>query len=302
MGRVRNSMADNFLFGASMKDLKFKKLLDDQRSAALGKIAPVDDVPVGFMVLATCPLIFWLLDGTVAGFASALLIIGLFGVGLLFLSIGQKAHVAYDAAEVAARPRIPYKLIGSAIVALVVGLLATTKIAVPAIPMVIALSTFILCLISFGLDPMRDKGLDNPVTKLRIINTFLYQDFDDRCEELLLSLARVEDDDLYERTRVAVNTIMGLLGTIDAATPTLQRIAPSVTKLIDKMHFEVATLVEAPNGNVTEFQRRKFVVKIQTLVDTFETRARKSGIGKGRDNFELQTDVLFNRMNRYHAA
>jgi DNA helicase TIP49 (TBP-interacting protein) len=95
---------------------------------------------------------------------------------------------------------------------------------------------------------------------------------------------------------------MGLWGTIDAATPTLQRIAPSVTKLIDKMHFEVATLVEAPNGNVTEFQRRKFVVKIQTLVDTFETRARKSGIGKGRDNFELQTDVLFNRMNRYHAA
>jgi len=277
-------------------------LLDSRRSAALGKVAPVEDVPVGFMVLATCPLILWLLDGTVAGFASAILIIALFGVGLLCLSIGQKAHIAYDAQEIAARPKIPFKMIGSTIVALVVGLLATTKIAAPAVPMVIAMSTFILCLISFGLDPMRDKGMDNPVTKLRIMNTHLYQDFDDRCEEMLLTLARLQDDDLYERTRVTVNTVMGLLSTIDVTTPTLQRIAPSVTKLINKMQAEVTALVEAPRGSVTQFQRRKFLIKIQTLVDTFESRARKSGIGKGRDNFELQTDLLFNRMQRYHAA
>lgn len=277
-------------------------LLDSRRSAALGKAAPVEDVPVGFMVLATCPLILWLLDGTVAGFASAILIIALFGVGLLCLSIGQKAHIAYDAQEIAARPKIPFKMIGSTIVALVVGLLATTKIAAPAVPMVIAMSTFILCLISFGLDPMRDKGMDNPVTKLRIMNTHLYQDFDDRCEEILLTLARLQDDDLYERTRVTVNTVMGLLSTIDVTTSTLQRIAPSVTKLINKMQAEVTALVEAPRGSVTQFQRRKFLIKIQTLVDTFESRARKSGIGKGRDNFELQTDLLFNRMQRYHAA
>lgn len=281
---------------------RIQSLIDHQRNAALGQVAPAEDVPVGFMVLATCPLILWLLDGTVAGFASAILIIALFGVGLLCLSVGQKAHIAYDLAEVAPRPKIPFKLIGSSIVAMVVGLLATTKIAVPAVPLVIALSTFILCLISFGLDPMRDKGMDNPITRLRIINTHLYQEFDDRCEELLLALARLHEDDLYERTRVAVNTIMGLLGTIDVATPTLQRIAPSVTKLIDKMQVEVNALSEAPDGKVTPFQRRKFLIKIQTLVDTFETRARQRGIGEGRDNFELQTDLLFNRMNRYHAA
>jgi hypothetical protein len=282
--------------------IQLKSLMDNDRSASLGKAAPGEDVPVGFMVLATSPLILWLLDGTVAGFASAILIITLFGVGLLFLSIGQRAHVAYDAAEVAARPRIPFKLIGSTIVALVVGLLATTKIEVATVPLVIALSTFILCLISFGLDPMRDKGMDNPARKLRIINTQLYQDFDDRCETLLISLSRLEDDDLYERTRVAVNTIMGLLGTIDVATTTLQRIAPSVSKLLDKMELEVAMLVDAPGGKVTPFQRRKFLIKVQALVDTFESRARQRGIGKGRDNFELQTDLLFNRMHRYHAA
>ncbi|MCR9107712.1 hypothetical protein [Marivita sp. XM-24bin2] len=285
-----------------MTEQRFNSLLTDQDSAALGKVAPAEEVPVGFMVLATCPLILWLLDGTVAGLASAIVIIALFGLGLLCLSVGQKAHFAYDSAEVAARPKIPFKLIGSIIVALVVGLLATTKIGNPAIPMVISLSTFILCLISFGLDPMRHKGLDNPTMKNRIVNIALYQSIDDRCEDLLHTLAQLEDDDLFERTRVAVNTVMGLLGTIDFTTPTIQRIAPSVNRLLDKLQAEVDAFSSAPDGRVTQFQRKKFLIKVQTLVDAFESRARKNGIGRGRDNFELQTDLLFNRMNRHRAA
>jgi hypothetical protein len=270
-------------------------------SAALGKSAPVDDVPVDFMVLATCPLILWLLDGTVAGLASALLIIALFAVGLLCLSVGQKAHLAYDAAEVAARPKIPFKLIGSLIVAMVVGLLATTKIMIPAIPLVIAISSFILCLVSFGLDPMRDKGMDNPATGQRVVSQGLYQEFDTRFEQLVTSLDVLQDDDLSERTRLAANTVMGLLGTIDFETRTLQKTAPSVSKLLAKMEDEVDALVNAPDGKVTAFQRRKFQIKMQALVDSFETRARKCGIGRGRDNFELQTDLLFDRMNRNRA-
>ena len=271
-------------------------------SAALGKSAPVDDVPVGFMVLATCPLIRWLLDGTVAGLASALLIILLFAVGLLCLSVGQKAHLAYDAAEVAARPKIPFKLIGSIIVAMVVGLLATTKISIPAIPMVIAMSSFILCLVSFGLDPMRDKGMDNPATGLRVVSQGLYRDFDARFEQLVASLDVLQDDDLSERTRLAANTVMGLLGTIDFETRTLQKTAPSVSKLLAKMEDEVHALIDTPDGKVSAFQRRKFHIKMQALVESFETRARKCGIGRGRDNFELQTDLLFDRMNRSRAA
>ncbi|WP_299784119.1 hypothetical protein [uncultured Marivita sp.] len=273
-------------------------VIDMNRSAALGQSAPVDDVPVGFMVLATCPLILWLLDGTVAGIASALLIITLFAVGLVFLSFGQKNHLAYDAAEIAPRPKIPFKLIGSCIVALVIGLLASTKISVPAIPLVIGMSIFILCLVSFGLDPMRDKGTDNPALRMRFVNQRVYQDFDDRFERLAITLSDLDDDELSERTRIATNKVMGLLGTVDLKTPTLQKIAPSVSKMLTKMEAEVATLVDRTDGLPSRFERRKFHMKMVALVDAFEVRARKSGIARGRNNFELQTDVLFQRMNR----
>jgi len=272
--------------------------IEHERSAALGKSVPVDTVPVGFMTLATCPLILWLLDGTVAGFASALLVISLFAIGLMCLSIGQKRHIEYDQVEVAARPPIPFKLIGSGIVALVVGLLASAKIAAPAIPMLIGCASFVLCLVSFGLDPMRDKGMNTPERRNRLKNQALYQQFDDRFEDMILTLSTLQDDDLTERTRQVAHTLMGLIGTVDFETPVLQKLARPFSKLQSKIEAEIDEVVTSASGEITPFVRRKFHTKVQALADAFERRARKSGIAKGRDNFELQAELLFDRMQR----
>ena len=279
-------------------EIRANSFVDYDQSAALGKTVPVDNVPVGFMVLATCPLILWLLDGTVAGFASALLIIGLFAIGLLMLSVGQKNHLAYQAAEVAARPKIPFKLLGSAIVALVVGLLATAKIGMPTVPYLIGSATFILCLVSFGLDPMRDKGMDRPGARMRLISQQLYDQFDERFERLLMSLSNVQDDDLIERTRTVTNSVMALIDTVDFETTTLQKIAPPLNKMLDKMEAETSALLEGPENGSSRFQRRKYHTKMQAMASVFEARARKIGIAAGRDRFELQAELLFDRMQR----
>jgi len=272
--------------------------VDADKSAALGKSLPVDNVPVGFMVLATCPLILWLLDGTVAGVASAIVILCLLACGLFCLSVGQRKHVQYDAAEVAYRPKIPFKLIGSVIVAIVVGLLAASKIANPTVPFLIACAIFILCLVAFGLDPMRDKGMDNPAVRLRLKNQRLFQQVDDRFEDLLSALAGLHDDDLTERTRILANTVMGLLSTVDLETRTLPKLASPVFKMLAKMEAETDTLLEHAETGITPFARRKYHIKMQALTDAFEARARKIGIAEGRDNFELQAELLFDRMQR----
>ena len=272
--------------------------VDVSNSTALGKAVPVVNVPVGFMVLATCPLLLWLLDGTVEGFASAVDEIALFAIGMLCLSIGQRKHIAYDMAEAAYRPPIPFKLIGACIVALVVGLLAAAKIGIPSVPLVVGCATFILCLVSFGLDPMRDKGFDNPSIRCRLKSQQLYDSFDDRFEHMVFSLGALHDDDLTERTRKVADTVMGLLGTVDFETPVLQKLAAPLSKMLTKMEAETDALLSlAPHG-CTAFERRKYLTKVQTLADAFEARARKNGIAEGRDNFELQADLLFDRMHR----
>ena len=272
--------------------------VDTRSSAALGKSVPVDNVPVGFMVLATCPLILWLLDGTVAGFASAVVIIALFAVGMLCLSVGQKRHIAYDEAEVARRPQIPFKLIGSGIVAMVVGLLATAKISAPGLPFLIGCAIFILCLVSFGLDPMRDKGMDDPRVRRRLKSQRIYEAFDDRFETLLITLSALHDDDLTERTRKTVHTVMGLIGTVNFETKLLQSLSGPLSKMLAKMEAETDALVAVSENGIPPFERRKYLVKMQALADAFEARARKIGVAEGRDNFELQAELLFDRMQR----
>lgn len=283
-------------------EIRATPLVDYASSAALGKSTPVDNVPVGFMVLATCPLILWLLDGTVAGFASALLVIGLFAVGLLMLSVGQRNHKAYQKAEIARRPRVPFKLIGSLIVALVVGLLAAAKIATPSVPMLFGSVTFVLCLVSFGLDPMRDKGMDRPEVRQRLTSQRLYDGFDDRFDAILSALAALDDEDLNERTRTVTNTVLGLIGTVDFETTTLQKVAPPLFKMLAKMETETDALLVAAQAGLTPFQRRKYLTKMQTLASAFEARARKIGIAEGRDKFELRAELMFDRMHRKPRA
>lgn len=278
--------------------IRGRTLFEHQDSAALGKSAPVHRVPVGFMVLATCPLILWLLEGTVAGVASALLVIALFSVALLFLSIGQKNHAAYDAKEIAYRPRIPFKLLGSALVGLVVGLLAAAKISVAAIPALFGLVAFILCLLAFGLDPLRHKGLDTPTARLRLENRRMRESYELRCEAMIERVAALGDEDLTARTRTAMDTIFELLVSVDLESGDLQRMAKPLDKVLTKIETEIGVLAEDLARGPAPFQRRIFLSKLVALIEAFESRAHRHGIGVGRDRFELQADLLFDRMRR----
>ncbi len=277
-------------------------LFADKKSAALGTSAPVDSVPVGFMVLATSPLILWLLDGTVAGFASAILVIGVFSTGMMFLSIGHKNHLAYDAQEVARRPQVPFKLIGSILVALVVGLLAAAKIGLPTVPGLIGFATFILCLVSFGLDPMRDKGLDNPAACRRLSNQKKLYAAENRLERLLDDIHVLCDDDLNERSRIAVDSVMSLLSTIDLEADTMRKIAPTLEKVVARMEMAATEVIVASDGGLPAFQKRRYLTKMQALADAFGSRALKIGIGEGRNSFELKAELLFDRMSRKNPA
>lgn len=276
----------------------FSRLVAHQYSVALGRVAPRGDVPVGFMVLATSPLILWLLDGTVSGVALAVMIVALLGCGLVCLSIGQKTHLAYEQADYAIRPKLPFKLLGSAFLACMVAVLAILKMVPFLVVILLGLSVFALCLSAFGMDPMRDKGMDAPAGRLQSLNIALYQGFEARCEDLLCALDAVQDADLYDRTSAKMTALMGLLASMDLTTPALPRVAPSVTKLIDRMQAEVDTLTKTRRSSVTPLQRQRFLRNTQMLIEGFESVARQKGIGPYFDSADVQSDLLFRQLNR----
>lgn len=73
---------------------------------------------------------------------------------------GERAHEAWDARQIARRPAIPRKIFGSVLTGIGVGIAAWFPGSTPIAPVLMGLLAGALHFISFGADPMRDKGME----------------------------------------------------------------------------------------------------------------------------------------------
>src|SRR6056297_503025 len=90
-------------------------------------------------------------------------------LGLLLLAAwltreGIRAQEAYEARKVARRPGVPRKMLGAGLIGTGLGLAAFAAGDSVAGPAIYALLGAVLHVLSFGPDPMRDKGMDGTDT------------------------------------------------------------------------------------------------------------------------------------------
>ncbi len=115
---------------------------------------------VNLLFLAPAPLVVMAFFREPVGLAFNL---GAFGVLMLAAWLtreGLIAEEAYDARTVARRPAIPRKLMGSALTALGLGVAAFGAGQGVAAALILAVLGGVLHGMAFGLDPMKDKGLE----------------------------------------------------------------------------------------------------------------------------------------------
>ena len=111
------------------------------------------DSGLNVLFLASFPLILWFFQGSAVLLVTAVIQMALFSGALRLISRGQKLHRAYDAATVAHRPRLPRKILGSALIGLMVLILAGHHFVSLAGPMVLGLTATGLSIAAFGPDP-----------------------------------------------------------------------------------------------------------------------------------------------------
>ena len=111
-----------------------------------------------FLTLAALPLLVTAFGAGAVGMAVDLISFGLLMASIFMLREGQKAEAAYAARAVARRPALPRKMISAILMGLgIAGAAWDGSIAAPILFGVIAGA---LHLTAFGLDPMRDKGME----------------------------------------------------------------------------------------------------------------------------------------------
>ena len=119
---------------------------------------------VNLLFIAPLPLIWQAFTSGPTG-----LLLNLAALGLLLLAAwltreGIRAQEAYEARKVARRPGVPRKMLGAALTGTGLGLAAFAADGSVTGPLIYALLGAVLHVLSFGPDPMTDKGMDGTDT------------------------------------------------------------------------------------------------------------------------------------------
>ncbi len=260
------------------------------------------DSGLNILFLAAFPLISWLFQGSFAGAATALIMLWVFSLALRLISKGEQKHKAYEAAEVAIAPRVPRKLIGAILIGAMVMILAGHKIDSLFLPMVIGALAAALSIVAFGVDPMRNKGKRDPQREMLQQAEMALERADHALAQVADQVAMLEDAEITRRTEAARVLILRMMRSFMRDPQSVLRIAVPVAKFTDMLRAEAKRLISSQASESATFVRKRYLAKLDVMTESFEKSARKTRARGDKDAFELEADLLLDRMPRETAA
>ncbi|MEQ5871523.1 hypothetical protein J4E08_16670 [Sagittula sp. NFXS13] len=255
------------------------------------------DSGLNILLIAALPLVAWLFEGTFSDVATAFMQLWLLCVAIRLIATGQRRHYAYTNTPGARAPRIPRKILGEVLLGLLVTLLAGHHFDSILVPLIIGGMAVGLGNAAFGTDPLRDKiplATASPDTGLQA------QIATERTEHALTQIAdriaMLEDAELTRRTEAARHLVMRLLRSFTRDPESVLRLQRPMDKFISLLDAESNRLCMGNARESSAFARRRYIAKLEVMTESFETSARKIRVRGDKDAFEVEADILLNRM------
>lgn len=257
---------------------------------------------LSLMFLAASPVATWSLFDWTPGLLMALVLLAGFGVALGLIAEGCCREAAYDKAEVAPRPLLPRKLLGSLLMGVLVMLLGAAKFSTVLPAIACGLVGIALSLLAFGLDPLRDKGEETPEYLLRQRVQALTRTADRALEDLVIRIQRLEDYDLIRRTDAVHRAVTRLLRTLTLDPLAAEAVHKPLMKFLLMAVHEADRLDDAWLTADRSFARHRYIAKLSAMAMAFEACARHHGLATREDSFELEAELLIDRMTYESVA
>ncbi|WP_242533753.1 hypothetical protein [Salipiger bermudensis] len=271
-------------------------------------LGPLDS-GLSVLFLAAFPIVLLLFQGSATSAFTAVLELALFIAALRLIHRGQKLKNAYDEADAARAPRLPRKIIGALLIGVMVTILAGHHFFSLILPLAFGALATALSLAAFGLDPLRDKGASDSepeplatARRPRPDTQAALDRIDATLDGMVCEIAALGDAQLTRHTEALKGAVMGLIRALGEDPDGMERMHKPVVKFVKLLRRENDDLLAAWNTDERERARRRYRTRITALGQTFEEFARKSGKKAGRDAFELEADLLWNRKPLERAA
>ena len=259
--------------------------------------------------LSAFPIVLLLFQGTSTSVFTAILELVLFVAALRLIHRGQILRIAYDKAEIARAPRLPRKIIGALLIGVMVMILAGHHFVSLLVPLAFGALATALSLAAFGVDPLRDKGAQESAPeplatarRPRPDTQAALDRIDATLDAMVCEIAALGDAQLTRHTEALKGAVMGLIRALGEDPDGMERLHRPVVKFVKLLRRENDDLLAAWTTDERERARRRYRTRITALGQTFEEFARKSGKKAGRDAFELEADLLWNRKPLERAA
>ena len=247
------------------------------------------------MGLAAVPVLGAFLGGGAAEFATDLLAAGTLIGGAVLTREGLKAEAAWTERRVAKRPAVPRKAFGAAAVGLGVALAALAGLGGVLPAAVYGLVAAGLHLASFGLDPMRDKGMEG-------VDAFQTERVARTVEEAERTLAQMEDAVRRARDREAETAVARLAAT---AREMVRRVEDDPRDLVAARKY-LGVYLQAARDATVKFAdlyastrdaeaRRDFLALVEDLRAGMDAK-RETLLLSDRTALDVEIDVLRDRL------
>ena len=251
---------------------------------------------VNLLFIAPLPLIWQAFTSEPLGMAQYLAALGLLLLAGWLTREGLIAEEAYEARKVARRPAMPRKLAGSAVTGLGLGLVGIVGHGVLD-AVVFAVLGAVLHSFAFGLDPMRNKGMDGIDTLQTDRVARAVEEAEKHLEAMKESILRAGDRALERRVAQFGTTARDLFRTIEDDPRDLTSARKYLSVYLKGARDATAKFADIYARNRDTQARSDFEALLDDLEQNFAARTQKLLLNDHSD-LTVEIDVLRERLQR----
>ncbi|PWE33753.1 hypothetical protein DDZ14_03565 [Maritimibacter sp. 55A14] len=262
-----------------------------------GQRVPRAGARVNLLFLAPLPLLFTAFGAGPAGMAVDLAAFGTLVLAAWLLREGLRAEDVYDARKVARRPAIPRKIFASVLTGAGIFLAAWQTGGAVIGPAIYALIGAGLHLLSFGIDPLRNKGMDGFDAHAGDRVARAVDEAEAHLRAMRTAIAGLGDRALEDRVERFQATARDMFRTVEQDPRDLTAARRYLGVYLIGARDAAQKLSELRARNPAPEDRADFVALLDDLEANFQTRT-KALMADNRTDFEVEIEVLRERLAR----
>ena len=260
--------------------------------------------PVGaranILFLPAIPLVFLSLNDGAVGLALALVSAGLLTLGAWLLRGGLQAEAAYTARKVARRPALPRKMFSAGLIGLGIAIAAYKTEPGLLAPLIYGIAATGLHIAAFGLDPMRNKGMDGVDTFQHDRVARVVDEAEKHLGAMREALRRAGDRKLDARMEQFQSTARALIQTVEDDPRDLTAARKYLGVYLLGARDATIKFADVYTRTRSAQARTDYAALLDDLDRNFDARTRKLLLDD-RSDLNIEIEVLRDRLQREHA-